>query len=126
MKRNGKSIFYRCSVCNHLHLGYVSICAKCHSPRILKETYDEIPLDQYEIFSDKEKVIGGIGTCSICYADSKEHGVDFYCIEHDTENNKGHIYCPEHYLKIKWIMITYGLGLHNAEVSLAQFERRKL
>ena len=126
MKRNGNHIFYRCSACNHLHLGYVSICAKCHSPNIMKETYDEIPLDQFEMFSDEEKVIGGTGTCSFCNKSSRDHGIDYYCIEHESGSSNGHIYCPEHYLMMKWLMITYGLALHDAEVSLAKFERRKI
>lgn len=123
--KNGKHVFFRCGDCNFLHLGKVSICSKCHSSNILEETFDEIPLDRFEMFSDHEKISAPGACCAICHASSEEKGIDFYSIEDRPAINKGHIYCPEHYIKMKWLMITYGLNLHDAEANIALSERRK-
>ncbi len=93
---------------------------------MLEETFDEIPLDRFEMFSDHEKISSPEACCAICHASSKEKAIDFYSIEDKPDISKGHIYCPEHYIKMKWLMVTYGLILHDAEASIVLTERRRL
>ena len=124
-KKNGKEIFFRCGTCNFLHLGKVSLCCNCHSSNILEETYDELPLDQFEMFSEHEKISEPDSCCSICGKNRKEAGIDFYSVENKPDIKKGHIYCPEHYIKVKWLMVIYGLILLDAEAHIAVNERRR-
>lgn len=75
------------------------------------------------MFSDKDKLESNMGVCSICHIPSE--GKPYYEIK-DSHSVNGHIYCPEHYIKVKWVMITYGMSLHNAEKSIALGERRRI
>lgn len=104
----------------------MSICSKCQSNEIEQETYDELPLDQFEIFTDEERIESPGACCSICGKQSEQVGIDFYTIEPDSESTNGHIYCPEHYIKVKWLMLTYGLILLDAEANIHLSEGRKI
>jgi len=124
LKRNGKHVFYRCASCNYLHIHRVIICCKCQKEDIRKETFDELPLDQFDMFSDKDRLELGVGVCSVCKIPSDSR-VCYYEIK-DSHSSNGNIYCPEHYIKVKWVMIAYRMTLHNAEESITLGERRRI